>query len=33
MRPIPKIIFIGEGKTREAARIEEILEQLKNEKK
>ena len=32
MRPIPKIIFIGEGKTREAARIEEILEQLKNDK-
>ena len=31
MRPIPKIIFIGEGKTKEAARVEEILEQLKKE--
>ena len=33
MRPIPKIIFIAEGKTKEAGRIEEILEQLKKEKK
>jgi len=33
MRPIPKIIFIGESKTKEAARVEEILEQLKNDKR
>lgn len=30
MRPVPKIIFVEERKTREAARIEELLDQLKN---
>jgi len=33
MRPLPKIKFLEERKTREAGKIEEILEQLKNEKK
>jgi len=33
MRPIPKIKFLAEKKTGEAARIEKILEQLKKEKK
>lgn len=33
MRPIPKIKFLAEKKTGEASRIEEILEQLKKEKK
>ena len=33
MRPIPKIIFRIEKNTIEADRIEEILEELKNEKK
>lgn len=31
MRPIPKIEFKKEGKTRQADRIEELLEQLKEE--
>jgi len=31
MRPVPKIIFVAEKKTEEAARIEEILEELKKE--
>mgnify|MGYP001562058681 CR=1 FL=1 len=30
MRPVPKIIFIEEKKTKEAGRIEEILEDIKN---
>ena len=30
MRPIPKIIFMEEKETREAARIEELLEEIKN---
>jgi len=29
MRPLPKIKFLGERKTSEASRIEEILEKLK----
>jgi ribosome-binding factor A len=33
MRIVPKIRFLVEGKTREAARIEEILENLKKEGK
>ncbi len=33
MRPIPKIKFLGEKKTGEAGRIEELLEQLKKEEK
>lgn len=33
MRPIPKIKFLEEGKTSEADKIEEILEQLKKEEK
>jgi len=33
MKPIPKIKFLEEGKTSEAGRIEEILEQLKNKEK
>jgi len=32
MRPIPKIIFAEEKETREAARIEELLEEIKNRK-
>jgi ribosome-binding factor A len=32
MRPIPKISFRGEEKTKEAGRIEKILERLKKEK-
>ena len=32
MRPIPRIGFRGEEKTKEAARIEKILERLKKEK-
>jgi len=28
MRPVPKIIFVPEKKTREAAKIEELLEQI-----
>lgn len=30
MRPIPKIIFIKDNKIKEAARIEEILNKLRN---
>jgi ribosome-binding factor A len=33
MRPIPKIKFVEEKETREAGRIEEILEKLKKEGK
>jgi ribosome-binding factor A len=33
MRPIPKIKFFEEKKTAEAARVEEILEELKKEEK
>jgi len=33
MRPIPKIIFIKDEKIKEAARVEELLELLKKEKK
>jgi ribosome-binding factor A len=33
MRPVPKIIFMEEKKTAEAARIEKILDELKKEKK
>jgi ribosome-binding factor A len=33
MRPIPKIIFLGDKNISEAARVEELLEKLKNEKK
>lgn len=30
MKPIPKIIFVKEGAVREAGRIEETIEKLKN---
>jgi len=30
MRPVPKIIFIKEEKTKKAARIEELLEEIKD---
>lgn len=33
MRPVPKIIFKKEKKIKEADRIEELLEELKNEEK
>jgi len=33
MRPVPKISFLGEKRTAEAGRIEEILEKLKKEQK
>ena len=33
MRPLPKIKFLEEIKTKEAGRIEEILEQLKSNEK
>lgn len=33
MRPVPRLKFLGEKKTGEAGRIEEILEELKKEKK
>jgi ribosome-binding factor A len=33
MRPIPRIKFIEEKETKEAGKIEEILEKLKKEKK
>ena len=33
MRPVPKIIFKEEKKTKQAARIEEILEDIKEEEK
>jgi len=29
MRPVPQIKFVGEKKTKEAGRIEEILEEIK----
>jgi len=32
MRPVPQIIFMEEKKTKEAGRIEELLEKLKKEK-
>lgn len=32
MRPVPKIKFLEERKTSEAAKVEEVLEQLKKEK-
>jgi ribosome-binding factor A len=31
IRPVPKIIFTEEKKTKEAAKVEEILEQIKKE--
>jgi len=31
MRPIPKIMFVEEEATREAGRIEELLNKIKNE--
>ena len=33
MRPIPKIRFVEEKETKEAGKIEEILEELKKEEK
>jgi ribosome-binding factor A len=33
MKFIPKLIFLSEEKTKEASKIEEILEKLKKEKK
>lgn len=33
MRPIPRIRFVKEERTKEAARIEELLEEIKNEDK
>ena len=33
MRPVPKIRFVEEQKTKKAARIEEVLEQLKKKEK
>jgi ribosome-binding factor A len=30
MRPMPKIVFFEEKETREAARVEELLEKIKN---
>lgn len=33
MRPIPKIIFVLDTQVAEAGRVEELLEQLKNEEK
>ena len=32
MRPVPKIKFVEEKKTKEASRIEELLEKIKNKK-
>lgn len=32
IRPIPKIRFVGESKTKEAGRIEELLEKIHEEK-
>ncbi len=32
MRPIPKIVFEREEKTKEAAKVEELLERIKEEK-
>jgi ribosome-binding factor A len=33
MRPTPKIIFLQEKETEKAAKVEEVLEQLKKEEK
>jgi ribosome-binding factor A len=33
MRPLPRLHFLAEKETRKAARIEEILEELKNKEK
>jgi len=33
MRPVPKIIFVREKETARAGRVEELLEELKNDKK
>lgn len=33
MRPVPKIIFVADENIKEATRVEELLEQLKKEKK
>jgi len=33
MRPIPRIKFVEEEETKEAGKIEEVLERLKNEEK
>lgn len=33
MRPIPRIKFLEEKKTKEAGRVEELLEELKKEEK
>jgi len=33
IRPVPKIVFVKEEKTEEAARVEEILKNLKNKEK
>ena len=32
MRPIPKIMFVGERETAQASRIEQLLEEIKNKK-
>jgi len=32
MRPVPKIIFAKEKKTSEAGKVEELLEEIKNQK-
>ncbi len=33
MRPVPKIVFVKEKETARAGRVEELLEELKNDKK
>ena len=33
MRPVPKIVFVKEDKTKEADRVEGLLEELKKEEK
>lgn len=33
MRPVPKVIFVKDAQIKEAARVEELLESLKNEEK
>ena len=33
MRPVPQIIFVAEKTTKEAARIEELLEELKKKER
>lgn len=33
MRPVPKIMFVADTQTSDAARIEELLEKLKKEEK